>query len=142
MHTVRTRTGGFVVALVLAAAAALAPSGAAQASMMGGDGLHARMHPTAAYPSAHGGAWYESHRGWREFNLHLWGIKKLAGKRVTVTVHGAYVGRMRVSSYGTGHLYRHHGMPRCGRGDRIQVRTASGTLVSYGTLRRHHHMMW
>ena len=139
MHSFRSRVIGTLMALMISAAAAIAPTGVAQAYTMGG--LHARLHPTSAYGSAHGGAWYEQHCCWREFSIHIRGIPGLAGKRVTVTVHRTVVGRMRISSSGSGHLYRRHGMPRCGSGDRVRVRTGTGVLVSYGTLRRHPHMM-
>ena len=69
------------------------------------------------------------------------GIRTLAGTRVAVTVHGDFVGRMRVSQRGYAHLFRHRGMPGCSRGDVVRVRTRSGNLVSYGSLRHHHHMM-
>ena len=140
MRTIHRRLVGALLTVLIAAVTVIAPSGATQAAMMGD--LNARMHPTSAYPDAHGGAWYEGHRGWREFSIHVRGIQGLAGNRVTVSVHGAFVGRMRVSSSGAAHLYRRHGMPRCGRGDMIRVRTAGGNLMTSGRLRhRHHHMM-
>jgi len=100
----------------------------------------ARMNATSNYPNARGGARYESHSGSREFEIHIAGIQKLAGKRVVVRAHGALVGRMRVSQHGRAHLDRHAGVPSMRAGDRIRVRTKSGTLVTFGTLRnRHHH---
>ena len=59
------------------------------------------MHPTAGYPNANGGAWLEGHHGWWEFGINVHGIRTLAGKRVAVTVHGDFVGRMRVSQRGS-----------------------------------------
>lgn len=100
------------------------------------------MHATSAYPDAYGGAWYEGHHGWREFGIHVRGIHTLAGATVKVSVHGAFMGSMRVSQYGTAHLYRQGAIPRCSGGDVVQVRTKAGLLVTAGTMRhRHHHMM-
>ena len=97
----RSRIAGTLLAVITLAASLAAPP--AQAADFD---LHARMHATSAYPYAHGGASYDGHRGWRAFGIQVGGIQKLAGKTVTVTVHGALVGRMRVSQYGTAHLYR------------------------------------
>lgn len=74
-------------------------------------------------------------------SIRVGGIQKLAGKTVTVTVHGAVVGRMRVSQYGTAHLYRRAGMPRHTGGDVVRVGTRAGTLVTYGTMRHRYHRM-
>jgi hypothetical protein len=141
MATIRGRVAGMLLAVLALTAGLLVTTAPAQAVDVD---LHARMHATAAYPNAHGGAWYEGHHGSREFGIGISGIKKLAGKRVTVTVHGSFVGRMWVSRYGTAHLYRHSGVPRCSGGDVVRVKTRSGKLVSYGTLRHryHHHMMY
>ena len=98
------------------------------------------MTSTSYCPRAHGGAWYESHSGRREFEIHVWGLKRLAGKRVTVRVHGALVGRMLVSARGGAHLDRHGGVPAMAAGNRVRV-TWSGHLASSGRLRgMHHHM--
>lgn len=135
----RGRVAGMLLAVLVLIAAPLVTTAPAHAADVD---LHARMHATARYPNAHGGGWYEGHHGSREFGINISGIKKLAGKRVTVTVHGSFVGRMSVSRHGTAHLYRHARVPRCSGGDMVRVKTRSGKLVSYGSLRhRHHHMM-
>ena len=100
--------------------------------------LGARMGPAAGYPHCRGGAEYEAEHGQRELDLHLRGLHALAGKRVAVFVHGDRVGRARVSERGRVHLDR-HGVPRMRAGQVLRVRTASGTLVSKGTLHRGDH---
>ncbi|HET8604399.1 MAG TPA: hypothetical protein VFM09_10750 [Marmoricola sp.] len=120
------------LAKLLATAGAVAVVGVTAAPAQASEvELHARMHPTAAYPSARGSASYEADHEGTEFELHLAGIGKLAGKRVTVRVHGSFVGRMRVTAAGTASLHRRGG-PTCGRGDAVRVRTGAGTLVSSG----------
>lgn len=134
---IRGRVAGALLAVLALSTGALVATAPAQAADAD---LHARMHSTAAYPHAHGGARYERHHGSREFAITIRGIKRLAGKRVTVTVHGAVVGRMRVPGSGKAHMYRHGGVPRCSRGDVVRVRTRTGALVSHGRLHhRHHH---
>ena len=136
----RSHIAGVLLVLLMVALSPLTATAPAQAASID---LHARMHATSAYPDAHGGAWYEGHHGWREFDIHVRGIRKLAGKTVKVAVHGAFVGRMRVSQYGTAHLHRQTGVPKCSGGTVVRVRTKAGTLVTSGTMRhRHHHMMW
>lgn len=114
----------------LAAGVAAAPAQAAEID------LAARMHATAGYPNARGHAEYENDHEGREFEITLAGIKALAGHRVTVRVHGDFVGKMTVNRYGRAHLDRHSGVPRMAAGNVIRVRTGSGKLVSYGTLHR------
>jgi hypothetical protein len=134
----RNRVAASLFGAAAVAASVLVPAAPAQAVHVD---LHAPMRATSAYPNAHGGARYEAHHGWREFELHLRGIRSLAGSRVTVTAHGSFVGKMKVTSYGTAHLRRHNSGPRMHAGDVIRVRTKSGKLVSRGTLRRMHHHM-
>lgn len=141
MRVNRSRIAGAVLAVATVGASTLVPIAAPAPARAHGVDLVARMRPTDAYPNARGGAWYESHQDWREFDIHVRGIKKLAGKRVRVTVHGDFIGRMRVSKYGRAHLHREDGVPVMHGGDRVRVRTKSGSLVTYGKLRTHHHMM-
>ena len=136
----RNRIAASMLGAAAVAASVLVPAAPAQAVDVH---LHAPMRATSAYPNAHGGARYEAHPGWREFELHLRGIHSLAGKRVIVSAHGSFVGKMKVTSYGTAHLWRHNSGPKMHAGDVIRVRTKSGKLVSRGTLRsmhHHHHM--
>jgi len=46
---------------------------------------------------------------------------------------------MTVSRAGYAHMDRHSGVPACRSGQLIRVRTRSGTLVTSGTFRTHHH---
>lgn len=143
MSTTRRKLAGGALALVTAGAGMLAPTAApAQAVYM--TDLHARLHATNAYPNARGGAEYRSgyHMG-REFEIWVNGIKPLAGKTVRVYVHGDFLSGMRVSHYGSAHLFRHNGVPAIRSGQSVQVRTKPGKLVTYGTFRRHrhHHMI-
>ena len=101
--------------------------------------LAARMHATAAFPNARGHADYESGHEGREFDISIAGVRALAGRRLTVRVHGDFVGRMRVSRHGRAHLERHSGVPRMRAGNVVRVRTGTGRLVTYGTLHRDAH---
>ena len=109
-----------------------APAGAAEVD------LQARMVATSAFPNARGHAEYESDHGDREFEISIAGVRALAGKRVTVRVHGDFVGRMRVRSDGRAHLEKHSGVPAVKRGDVVRVRTSSGRLVTRGTFHVDH----
>lgn len=97
--------------------------------------LDARMVHTARFPSAHGSAEYESENGHREFDIHIAGVRRLRGRLLTVRVHGAFVGRMRVSANGRAHMERHTDVVMV-PGNVARVRAPSGRLVSYGTLHR------
>jgi hypothetical protein len=107
------------------------------------DVLWARLHDTKAYPNARGHAAYHAddddhHPGKdEELDVAVRGIKKLAGKRIRVYVHGDFVGRMRVSAGGRAHLHRHDGVPAIEQGWPVRVRTKSGKLVTYGKFRAH-----
>ena len=120
-------SAGFTGALLVPLAA---PAQAAEVD------LEARMHSTAAFPRAGGFAEYESERSGREFDIFISGVPGLHGKRLTVRVHGAFVGRMRVGPGGRAHLDRHSGVPRMRVGNVVRVRTPGGRLVSSGTLHR------
>ena len=142
MQMNRSRLAGGLVALGLGATGAIVtgPASAQAADIE----IFAHMRPTSSYPNAHGGARYESHPGWREFEINVRGIQKLAGKTVTVRVHGTFVGRTRVSPHGRAHLHKQSGLPSMAAGDAVRVRNKSGTLVSRGKFRsmHHHGMMW
>ena len=98
--------------------------------------LESRMRPTAAFPNARGHAEYEKDSDGREFEISIAGVRKLAGRRVVVRVHGDFVGRMTVGPLGRAHLEKHSGVPRMAAGNVVRVRTLPGRLVTYGTLRR------
>lgn len=136
--THKHRLLGFAAAVGLTATTALAPAGAPAQAAYAGTYLHARMGATSAFPHCYGGAWYEARPGWHEFEMNLHGIPGLSGKTLTVRVHGALIGHMRVHS-GYAHLDRHRGLPTLAAGNWVRVRTGSGTLVSSGQLHRMHH---
>ena len=142
MRKNRGRLVGGLLALtlgVVGTAGTLTPSAATPAQVATHHELHARIVATSAFPHVYGGARFESHRGWREFEIGLNGIQRLAGDTVTVRVHGTVVGRMHVPSSGHAHLYRHRGLPRMSAGNPVRVNTRSGALVSTGTFRAMHH---
>ena len=99
--------------------------------------LAAHLRPTTSYHQARGHADYEADHGSHEFEIHLAGVRALHGQRLTVRVHGAFVGTMTVNQYGRAHLERHTAV-RVRAGNVVRVRTHAGTLVSYGTFYRDH----
>lgn len=120
-------TAGFAGALLVPLAA---PAQATEVDLEG------RMHSATAFPNARGHAEYENDNDGREFDITIAGVRALAGDRVTVRVHGTFVGRMTVGSLGRAHLERHSGVPNMTAGNVVRVRTAAGRLVTYGTLHR------
>jgi hypothetical protein len=98
--------------------------------------LETQMHSTAAFPAAGGYAEYESERSGREFEIFISGVRSLHGKRLTVRVHGTFVGKMRVGPGGRAHMDRHSGVPKMSARNVARVRTPGGRLVSSGTLDR------
>lgn len=132
----RHRLLNFLATTGIATTMALVLTSAPAQAAYTGTHLHARMSSTSAYPHCYGGARYESHSGWREFEINLHGIRSLSGKTVIVRVHGAFVGRMRVHADGYAHLYRNSGVPTMAADNIVRVRTKSGTLVSSGRLHR------
>jgi hypothetical protein len=97
--------------------------------------LAARMRPTAGYHQARGHAEYEADRSGREFDIQIAGVWGLRGKRLTVRVHGSFVGTMVVTRYGRAHLERRTAV-RMRAGDVVRVRTPAGALVTYGKFYR------
>lgn len=136
MFATRNRVAG---ALLVLGAAFVSPTPLATSAQAAEVHLGAPMIHTTAYPHARGGARYEADHGSREFEIHIRGVRALHGKLLTVRVHGTFVGRMRVGTYGRAHLHRHTGMPRMAAGDTVRVRTSSGRLVTYGTFHRTMH---
>lgn len=145
MSNTRRKAAGALLAMVTVGAGVLAP--AAPVSSTGTDHMDdfvwARLHHTKAYPNARGHAEYHAdedhhHPGMdEEFDVWVRGVKKLAGKRVRVFVHGDLMGRMRVTQHGRAHLHRHNGLPNIQEGWTVRVRTKSGKLVTYGKFRSH-----
>jgi len=136
MTTMRNSVAGTLLVL---GAAFVSPAPLAAPAQAAELHLDARMMHTAACPNARGAAEYEAEHGRRGFEIHIRGVRALHGKLLTVRVHGTFVGRMPVGTYGRAHLERHRGAPRMAAGDRVRVRTPSGMLVTYGTLRRAAH---
>ena len=145
MSVNRNRIAGGLIAASVAGAGLVAPIGASAASaapsartapavMCCGRGvdLGARLNPSAPFPRAHGWAHYESHPGWREFEVQVCNMRSLAGKRVTVRVHGTILGTMRVGPWGGAHMFRRGGLPSMGAGDIVRVRTGFGKIVVAG----------
>jgi len=127
----RSRVVGSLFAVGTAGATLVPLAAPAQAARVD---LEAFLRPTAAFPHAHGQADYEAEHGMRHFELELHGVRGLHGRLVTVRVHGAFVGRVRVGAQGEAHLDKHGGVPRMAAGNVVRVRTMSGRLVSHGTL--------
>jgi hypothetical protein len=102
--------------------------------------LHARLSGSSAFSTATGSSDYERGSGGREVEVTVRNIAGLAGKRVGVFVAGAKVGTMRVRSTGVAHREwdTEHGdaVPFASAGDRVKVKTASGTLIASGTFAR------
>ena len=152
MGVYRRVAGGLVAAAlavvgVAAPVAAGAPAGAGPvaattALFMHGRHLETGLHGSRAYRHAGGHASYESWSGHRELHVRMWDVRGLHGQVLVVYVHGVRAGSMRVTRFGGAFLNRHHGVPACRSGQRVQVRTTGGALVGSGTFRGHHHGMW
>ena len=59
------------------------------------------------------------------------------GTRLVVYVHGIRAGTMTVSRSGHAHLDLARGVPACGAGQPVRVRTMNGALIASGTFYRH-----
>jgi hypothetical protein len=125
MKPLATMTG-----LLMATAVVAAP---AQAR---GTEIRASLHGSVAFPNASGDAKLKRDGTEREFEAEVEHVRRLAGKRLTVFVHGARVGRMTVGGLGRAELDRStelgQKVPAVSNGDRVNVRTAAGTLVVTG----------
>ncbi len=89
------------------------------------------------YPHAAGHADYQSGWGHRHLDVQVWNIRRLAGTRLVVYVHGTRAGTMTVSRSGYAHLGLARGVPACGAGQPVRVRTPKGALIASGTFYRH-----
>ena len=134
-----------VIAAVAAAGIVLVPASPVNAADHGPmhDGT-TRLHHAKGFPNARGavafsGGYDSHHAGMKEeFHLVLRGVKKLAGERLEVFVHGDLVGGARVNDNGRARLHRHDDVGDMHDGWRIRVRTRSGKLVAYSSFRRAH----
>lgn len=119
-----------LAAIVTATAVVAAP---AQAR---GTTITATLHGSAAFPNATGSAKFKRDGAKREFEAQVEHVRSLAGKRLTVFVHGTKVGTMMVGNLGRAHLSRStelgQRVPRVSAGNRVNVRTAAGALVATG----------
>ena len=119
-----------LAATVMAAAVVAAPAEAR------GTTITAALHGSASFPNATGSAKFKKDGTTREFEAQVEHVRSLAGKRLTVFVHGTKVGTMRVGNLGRAHLNRStelgQSVPQVSAGNRVNVRTAAGTLVATG----------
>ena len=97
-----------------------------------GTTITATLHGAAAFPNATGSAKFKKDGAKREVEH----VRSLAGKRLTVFVHGTKVGTMLVGGLGNAHLNRStelgQAVPQVAAGNRVNVRTAAGALVATG----------
>ena len=119
-------------AIMMATAVVAAPAEARG----GGTTITAALHGSAGFPNATGSAKFKKDGAKREFEAQVEHVRSLAGKRVTVFVHGTRVGTMMVGGLGKAHLNRStelgQSVPQVSAGNRVNVRTAGGALVATG----------
>jgi hypothetical protein len=119
-------------AIMMATAVVAAPAEARG----GGTTITAALHGSAGFPNATGSAKFKKDGTKREFEAQVEHVRSLAGKRLTVFVHGTKVGTMMVGGLGRAHLNRStelgQTVPRVSVGNRVNVRTAAGALVASG----------
>jgi hypothetical protein len=119
-----------LAATVMAAAVVAAPAEAR------GTTITAALHGSASFSNATGSAKFKKDGTKREFEAQVEHVRSLAGKRLTVFVHGTKVGTMRVGNLGRAQLNRStelgQSVPKVSAGNRVNVRTAGGTLVATG----------
>jgi hypothetical protein len=120
-----------LAATVMATAAVAAPAAHARGTV-----ITATLHGAGGFPNATGSAKFKKDGTKREFEAQVEHVRSLAGKRLTVFVHGTKVGRMRVGNLGRAQLNRStelgQRVPRVSAGNRVNVRTAAGALVATG----------
>ena len=119
-------------AIMMATAVVAAPAQARG----GGTTITAALHGSAGFPNATGSAKFKKDGAKREFEAQVEHVRSLAGKRVTVFVHGTRVGTIMVGGLGKAHLNRStelgQSVPQVSAGNRVNVRTAGGALVATG----------
>jgi hypothetical protein len=129
--TLRTMKPLATLAAIMAAAAVVAAPAQAR-----GTTISATLHGSGAFPHATGSATFKKDGTKREFEAEVEHVRSLAGKRLTVFVHGTKVGKMMVGGLGRAHLSRStelgQRVPRVSAGNRVNVRTAAGALVATG----------
>src|SRR5512146_3509285 len=100
------------------AAPAAAPAAVAARPAMGMMYLEAGL--AGGYHAA-GHAGYQSGHGYRHLDVQVWTLRRLAGSRLVVYVHGARAGTMTVSRSGYAHLYLARGVMPCQAGQPVRV---------------------
>jgi hypothetical protein len=120
-----------LAATVMATAVVAAPAAQARGTV-----ITATLHGASGFPNATGSAKFKKDGTKREFEAQVEHVRSLAGKRLTVFVHGTKVGRMRVGNLGRAQLNRStelgQRVPQVSAGNRVNVRTAAGALVATG----------
>lgn len=105
------------------------------ASVLANVELHAFLHPGTAFPRAHGHSEYDQEGAKRELDVTV-RVPRLAGRSVSVRVHGTLVGRVPVSAGGVAHreweTEHGDGVPTVSAGDVMRVTAPSGRLVVSG----------
>jgi hypothetical protein len=133
-------------AILLAAATLVAPAGLIAASQIGTTTASAAtaetvnwqiaLRPGSAFPTAQGGAQYQSQPGQKELQVEVEHIKALAGKLVMVSVNGTPVGTAKVSLLGIAQLSRNtelgQRVPTVTKGSNVRVTTVSGVVIASG----------
>ena len=140
----RGKVATALVALLTATTVTVPAQAAAQHPAELDNGM-ARLHAADRFPNAHGPvdfhSGYDCHHAGQDQELHVVvrGIKRLAGKRVKVFVHGDLMGRPRVNENGRARLHRHQDVLHMHDGWVIRVRTRSGHLVASTSIHSSHH---
>ncbi len=66
----------------------------------------------------------------------MWNLRRLAGSRLVICVHGGRAGTMTVFRSAYAHLSLGRGVMPCQAGQPVRVRTLKGALIATGTFRR------
>ncbi len=121
-----------IASLLLASGLALAVTPA----LLAAGNSQIALKSSAAYPSAHGTAQYQSQPGQRELQVEVDHIRSLAGHSVNVYIGGAKIGAARVNSRGVAELSRNSELaqrvPHVGTGTSVSVQTGQGVRVASG----------
>lgn len=124
--------GLLAIAMLIAMLAVAQPVRAKSAAVI----KKAPLTGSSAFSGVNGEAKWKSKGGERELEIQIEDAKMLAGKRLTVTIGGKLIGRMRVSALGRARLVRNteagQSVPASVNGKRVKVSTAGGRLVASG----------
>lgn len=96
----------------------------------------ATLKGSSAFPAVNGAAKWKSKGGERELEIQIEDAAQLKGKRLTVKIGGATIGKMTVSSLGRARLTRRteagQSVPTSILGKSLRVLTAQGNVVALG----------